>query len=76
MASLFLHLRSPFASEVDREAIGRDVTRQWQQGLHATMRQRAADTELDSRFLDISYPGPGVGPARQDARDLSFLWIK
>ena len=55
MASLFLHLRTPFASEVDRQAIGQDVTRQWQQGLHATMQQRAADTGLDSRFLDISY---------------------
>ena len=55
MASLFCHLRTPFANRVNLKEIGQDVTRQWQLGLSSTMQQRAANSKLDYRFLDISY---------------------
>ena len=55
MASLFCHLRTPFANRVNLKEIGQDVTRQWQLGLSSTMQQRTANSELDYRFLDMSY---------------------
>lgn len=55
MASLYQHLRKPFSDRVNPDEIGRDVTRQWFQGLTSTMELRQTQPLVNRRFIDVDY---------------------
>lgn len=76
MASLFLHIRKPFARELDLHEIGRDVTRQWQRGLQASMEYRKTHAASESRFLDIDYRELVADPLRTSEKILGFAGIE
>lgn len=75
MASLFLHLREPFAREVSHKEIGQDVTHQWQRGLDETLQLRASDPELDGRFMDVYYLDLVSDPMTQVEKILGFAQL-
>ena len=76
MASLFLHLRTPFTKRVDRKEIGEDVTRQWQLALNSTMRQRHSNKTLNNRFMDLSYRELIENPLDNLSKILNFCGLK